>query len=115
MVTTLGNHLTRRATLRWTGRAAPATAALCACGAPSAQPAAKRTQPVTLDAWSRSTWFKDLADKYTNGPGKEQLVTVAAAIASSPLDFQNKLLAAAAAGTPPDFTTIELNISPLFN
>ena len=117
MVTKAGSHVTRRTALRRTGLGAlaPAAVALWACGAPSAQPAAKRTQPVTLDAWSRLTWFKDLIDKYNAGPGKEQLVTVTAAIASSPLDFQNKLLAAAAAGTPPDFTTIELNISPLFN
>src|SRR5262249_20433819 len=85
-----------------------------ACGG-GGPPGARRTQPVTLDAWSRLSWFKDLADAYAHGPGQDELVTVAPTIAASPLDFQNKLLAAAAAGTPPDVTTVELNISPLLN
>ena len=108
-------HRTRRGAVLGAGTVGLAGLLSVACGGAASQPAAKRTQPITLEGWSRLSWFKDLADKYTAGPGKEQLVTVAPTVAGSPLDFQNKLLAAAAANTPPDVTTVELNISPLLN
>ena len=86
-----------------------------ACGGEASQPAAKRTQPVTLESWSRFAFFKDLADKYTAGPGGAETVSINAVTGGSPLEFQNKLIASAAANTTPDFTTVELNITPGLN
>jgi multiple sugar transport system substrate-binding protein len=86
-----------------------------ACGGTQGTPEARRTQPVTLEAWSRASFFKGLADLYNAGPGAADLVTLNATQIGSPLDFQNKLIAAAASSTTPDFTTVEVNISPGLN
>jgi len=47
-----------------------------ACGGDATQPSTKRTQPVTLESWSRFAFFKNLADKYTAGPGSADRVTI---------------------------------------
>jgi multiple sugar transport system substrate-binding protein len=97
------------------GGVALAGALAAACGGTDSAPASKRTQPITLDTWSRLASFKGLADKYNAGPGQAEQVTVAYTQISNPLEFQNKLIAAAASNTTPDFTTVELNITPGLN
>jgi multiple sugar transport system substrate-binding protein len=86
-----------------------------ACGGPASPPEAKRTQPVALEGWSRHPWTKGLADAYNAGPGGAELVTLNHTQVGNPLDFQNKLIAAAASNTTPDFTIVELNITPGLN
>ena len=60
-------------------------------------------------------WTKGLADAYNAGPGGAELVTLNHTQVGNPLDFQNKLIAAAASNTTPDFTIVELNITPGLN
>lgn len=111
-------HQTRRGFLAAGGAAATIGSLGVLAGActPTGEaPQAKRTQPITLDTWSRFAFYKDLADAYTKGPGQADQMTVNATVGGSPLDFQNKLIAAAAANTTPDFTTVELNITPGLN
>lgn len=108
--------VTRRSVLGKVGAGAGALGVLLtACGPAGEAPPAKRTQPVTLDAWSRFAFFKDLAEGYSKGPGQADLVTVNPTVGGSPIEFQNKLITATAANTTPDFTTVELNITPGLN
>jgi multiple sugar transport system substrate-binding protein len=109
--------VSRRGMLNLSGGAlAVAGGALAvACGGTAGPPEAKRTQPVTLESWSRLSWFAGLAEAYNAGPGKADLVTLTSTVVGNPLDFQNKLIAAAASNTTPDFTTVELNITPGLN
>jgi multiple sugar transport system substrate-binding protein len=86
-----------------------------ACRERAGTPPGARRAPITLEIWSRLRWVKDLAERYTAGPGAARQVTLAPTTLGSPLEFQEKLIAAVAGNTAPDFTTIELNISPLFN
>lgn len=88
---------------------------VAACRERAGTPQGARRAPITLEVWSRLRWVKDLAERYTAGPGAAQQVTLAPTTLGSPLEFQEKLIAAVAGNTAPDFTTIELNISPLFN
>ena len=108
---------TRRGIVRLAGAAgaAGAGALAVACGGPASPPEAKRTQPVALEGWSRHPWTKGLADAYNAGPGGAELVTLNHTQVGNPLDFQNKLIAAAASNTTPDFTIVELNITPGLN
>lgn len=108
--------VTRRAVLGKVGGGAGTLGVLlAACGPAGEAPPAKRTQPVTLDAWSRFAFFKDLAESYSKGPGQADVITVNPTVGGSPIEFQNKLITAAAANTTPDFTTVELNITPGLN
>lgn len=97
------------------GVAGLAGALALACAGQGAAPQGKRTEPVTLESWSRLTSFKGLAELYNAGPGAAERVTVAHTQINSPLEFQNKLIAAAASSTTPDFSTVELNITPALN
>ena len=111
-----GTGLTRRGLILAGVALAGASGALgVACGGAAGPPEARRTEPVTLEAWSRLTFFKGLADEYNAGPGKADLVTLNPTLIGNPLDFQNKLITAAASNTTPDFTTVELNITPGLN
>jgi multiple sugar transport system substrate-binding protein len=111
-----GTGLTRRGLILAGLALAGATGALgVACGGTAGPPEARRTEPVTLEAWSRLAFFKGLADEYNAGPGKADLVTLNPTQIGNPLDFQNKLITAAASNTTPDFTTVELNITPGLN
>src|SRR5688500_16956905 len=113
-----GTPMTRRRNLRLVaaGTGAGAAGALAAaCGLQAEAPQAKRTQPITLETWSRLASFKGMSDLWNAGPGTAELVTIAFTQIASPLEFQNKLITAAASGTTPDFTTVELNITPALN
>ena len=109
--------MTRRRTLglMTAGTGVSAAGALAACGLQTEAPQAKRTQPITLETWSRLASFKGMSDLWNAGPGAAELVTIAFTQIASPLEFQNKLITAAASGTTPDFTTVELNITPALN
>jgi multiple sugar transport system substrate-binding protein len=106
---------TRRGAMAGGGAVAAGVLGVACGGAATSPPEAKRTQPVTLEAWSRLSWFKGLADAYNAGPGAAELVTLNPTLIGNPLDFQNKMITAAASATTPDFTTVELNITPGLN
>jgi multiple sugar transport system substrate-binding protein len=88
---------------------------VAACGGAETSAPVQRTQPVTLEAWTRLAFFKGLADRYNAGPGQGEKVTINTTQIATPLEFQNKMIAAAASNTTPDFTTVELNITPGLN
>jgi multiple sugar transport system substrate-binding protein len=107
---------TRRAMSAQTATLAAGTA-LAACGADTGgqTTAAAGTQPITVEAWTRTGQFAELIEVYNPGQGQADRVTVAVTRTASGLDLQNKLMAAAASDTVPEFATVDLNIAPLFN
>ena len=110
----MSRYITRRRGLAATAAGMTGIIAT-ACGAGGESPQAKRTQPITLESWSRLASFKGMAEKYNAGPGAADLVSLNFVQIASPLEMQNKLITTAASGTTPDFTTVELNITPALN